>query len=188
MRLLGRQLIVSRRRPNHEAAQTAEKGFVPHARAASRRCAATPSTGSSHQAILAIMWNRARAALEEARALGVPTFNSSWFGGGTNASAAVLAPAQVAAIAPLVRVTAAYLFMYYAFCFFQSWSKLYLSASRRPSHPIRHRRDTPSTRLTSAIAQEADSAPERRRQEADAHAAEIRQLWFKQDADAAVVG
>ena len=38
---------------------------------------------------------------------------------------------------------------------------------------------TPSTRLTSAIAQEADSAPERRRQEADAHAAEIRQLWFK---------
>ena len=39
--------------------------------------------------------------------------------------------------------------------------------------------NTPSTRLTSAIAQEADSAPERRRQEADAHAAEIRQLWFK---------
>ena len=37
------------RRPNHEAARTAEKGFVPHARAASLRCAATPSTGSSHQ-------------------------------------------------------------------------------------------------------------------------------------------
>ena len=80
------------------------------------------------------MWNRARAALDEARALGVPTINTSaWFGGGTNASTAVLAPAQVAAIAPLVRVTAAYVVMYYAFCFFQSWSKLYLSASRRPS-------------------------------------------------------
>lgn len=111
--------------------------------------------------------------------MGVSTNYSAWFGGGTNASAAVLTPAQVALVAPLVRVTAAYIFMYYAFCFFQSWSKLYLSASRRPSHPIRHRRDTPSTRLTSAIAQEADSAPERRRQEADAHAAEIRQLWFK---------
>jgi len=80
------------------------------------------------------MWNRARAALEEARAMGVPTVNSSWFfGGGTNASTAVLTPAQVSAIAPLVRVTAAYVVMYYAFCFFQSWSKLYLSASRRPS-------------------------------------------------------
>ena len=77
------------------------------------------------------MWNRARAALE-ARALGVSTNYSAWFGSGT-ASTAVLAPAQVAAIAPLVRVTAAYVVMYYAFCFFQSWSKLYLSASRRPS-------------------------------------------------------
>ena len=44
---------------------------------------------------------------------------------------------------------------------------------------------TPSTRdaidATHAIdeTQAADSAPERRRQEADAHAAEIRQLWFK---------
>ena len=123
------------------------------------------------------MWNRARAALE-ARALGVSTNYSAWFGSGT-ASTAVLAPAQVAAIAPLVRVTAAYVVMYYAFCFFQSWSKLYLSASRRPCHPLRHRRDPPSTRLTSAIAQEADSAPERRRQEADAHAAEIRQLWLE---------
>ena len=65
--------------------------------------------------------------------MGVSTNYSAWFGGGTNASAAVLAPAQVAAIAPLVRVTAAYVVMYYAFCFFQSWSKLYLSASRRPS-------------------------------------------------------
>ena len=65
--------------------------------------------------------------------MGVPTINTStWFGAGT-ASAAVLTPAQVAAIAPLVRVTAAYVVMYYAFCFFQSWSKLYLSASRRPS-------------------------------------------------------
>ena len=109
--------------------------------------------------------------------MGVSTNYSAWFGGGTNASAAVLTPAQVALVAPLVRVTAAYVVMYYAFCFFQSWSKLYLSASRRPR--IRHRRDTPSTRLTSAIAQEADSAPERRRQEADAHAAEVRQLWFK---------
>ena len=45
--------------------------------------------------------------------------------------------------------------------------------------PIRHRRETPSTRLTSAIAQEADSPAERRRQETDAHAAEVRQLWFK---------
>ena len=78
------------------------------------------------------MWNRARAALDEARALGVSTNYSAWFGGGTNASAAVLAPAQIAAVAPLVRVTAAYVVMYYAFCFFQSWSKLYLSASRRP--------------------------------------------------------
>ena len=65
--------------------------------------------------------------------MGVSTNYSAWFGGATNASAAVLAPAQVAAIAPLVRVTAAYVVMYYAFCFFQSWSKLYLSASRRPS-------------------------------------------------------
>ena len=65
--------------------------------------------------------------------MGVSTNYSAWFGGGTNASAAVLTPAQVAAIAPLVRVTAAYVVMYYAFCFFQSWSKLYLSASRRPS-------------------------------------------------------
>jgi nucleotide-binding universal stress UspA family protein len=135
------------------------------------------------------MWNRARAALEEARAMGVSTNYSAWFGGATNASAAVLAPAQVAAIAPLVRVTAAYVVMYYAFCFFQSWSKLYLCASRRPKPTY-----TPSTRpaidATHAIdeTQAADSAPERRRQEADAHAAEIRQLWFKQDADAAVVG
>ena len=58
--------------------------------------------------------------------MGVSTNYSAWFGGGTNASTAVLAPAQVAAIAPLVRVTAAYVVMYYAFCFFQSWSKLYL--------------------------------------------------------------
>ena len=65
--------------------------------------------------------------------MGVPTINTStWFGSGT-ASTAVLTPAQVAAVAPLVRVTAAYIVMYYAFCFFQSWSKLYLSASRRPS-------------------------------------------------------
>ena len=103
--------------------------------------------------------------------MGVSTNYSAWFSG--TASTAVLTPQQVAAVAPLVRVTAAYVVMYYAFCFFQSWSKLYLSASRRPSHPIRHRRDTPSTRLTSAIAQEADSAPKRRRQEADAHAAQV---------------
>ena len=120
--------------------------------------------------------------------MGVSTNYSAWFGAGT-ASTAVLTPAQVAAVAPLVRVTAAYVVMYYAFCFFQSWSKLYLSASRRPSlffpyvdscscasstrgggvllplasaaamacrvrhreigsatPPIRHRRDTPSTR------------------------------------------
>jgi hypothetical protein len=58
--------------------------------------------------------------------MGVPAINTStWFGGGT-ASTAVLTPAQVAAVAPLVRVTAAYVVMYYAFCFFQSWSKLYL--------------------------------------------------------------
>ena len=70
--------------------------------------------------------------------MGVPTINAStWFGAGT-ASTAVLTPAQVAAVAPLVRVTAAYVVMYYAFCFFQSWSKLYLSASRRPSlFPVR---------------------------------------------------
>ena len=65
--------------------------------------------------------------------MGVPTINTStWFGSGT-ASTAVLTPAQVSAVAPLVRVTAAYVVMYYAFCFFQSWSKLYLSASRRPT-------------------------------------------------------
>ena len=64
--------------------------------------------------------------------MGVSTNYSAWFGAGT-ASTAVLTPAQVAAVAPLVRVTAAYVVMYYAFCFFQSWSKLYLSASRRPS-------------------------------------------------------
>ena len=78
------------------------------------------------------MWNRARAAIEEARAMGVSTNYSAWFSGGTT-STAVLTPAQVAAVAPLVRVTAAYIVMYYSFCFFQSWSKLYLSASRRPS-------------------------------------------------------
>ncbi len=154
--------------------------------------------------------------------MGVSTNYSAWFGGGTNASAAVLTPAQVAAVAPLVRVTAAYVVMYYAFCFFQSWSKLYLSASRRPSlflvrrlvllrlvdawwrrsPPFGERRGdgvpssasrdrdcyattssraphTPSTRLTSAIAQEADSPAERRRQETDAHAAEVRQLWVQ---------
>ena len=77
------------------------------------------------------MWNRARAALEEARAMGVSTNYSAWFSG--TASTAVLTPQQVAAVAPLVRVTAAYVVMYYAFCFFQSWSKLYLSAPRRPS-------------------------------------------------------
>ena len=73
--------------------------------------------------------------------MGVSTNYSAWFGGGTNASAAVLTPAQVSAVAPLVRVTAAYVVMYYAFCFFQSWSKLYLSASRRPRAP-----HTPPTR------------------------------------------
>ena len=60
--------------------------------------------------------------------MGVSTNYSAWFGAGT-ASTAVLAPAQIAAIAPLVRVTAAYVVMYYAFCFFQSWSKLYLCAA-----------------------------------------------------------
>ena len=90
------------------------------------------STHAARHRRKAIMWNRARAALEEARAMGVPTINTStWFGG--TASTAVLTPAQVAAVAPLVRVTAAYIVMYYSFCFFQSWSKLYLSASRRPS-------------------------------------------------------
>ena len=65
--------------------------------------------------------------------MGVPTINTStWFGSGT-ASTAVLTPAQVALVAPLVRVTAAYIFMYYAFCFFQSWSKLYLSVWRCPT-------------------------------------------------------
>ena len=57
--------------------------------------------------------------------MGVSTNYSAWFSGGT-ASTAVLTPAQVAAVAPLVRVTAAYIVMYYSFCFFQSWSKLYL--------------------------------------------------------------
>ena len=60
--------------------------------------------------------------------MGVSTNYSAWFGGGT-ASTAVLTPAQVSAVAPLVRVTAAYIVMYYAFCFFQSWSKLYLFAA-----------------------------------------------------------
>ena len=70
--------------------------------------------------------------------MGVPTINTStWFGAGT-ASAAVLTPAQVAAVAPLVRVTAAYIVMYYAFCFFQSWSKLYLcAAASYPFFPVR---------------------------------------------------
>ena len=78
--------------------------------------------------------------------MGVPTINTStWFGAGT-ASAAVLTPAQVAAVAPLVRVTAAYIVMYYSFCFFQSWSKLYLCAAASEAHlyaidAIRHRRD-----------------------------------------------
>ena len=72
--------------------------------------------------------------------MGVPTINTStWFGSGT-ASTAVLTPAQVAAVAPLVRVTAAYIVMYYAFCFFQSWSKLYLFAAASEAPPIRHRR------------------------------------------------
>ncbi len=62
-------------------------------------------------------------------------------------------------------------------CYATTEPRVGLTSLREP--PIRHRRDTPSPRLTSAIAQEADSAPERRRQEADAHAAEIRQLWFK---------
>ena len=91
--------------------------------------------------------------------MGVSTNYSAWFGSGTNASTAVLTPQQVAAVAPLVRVTAAYVVMYYAFCFFQSWSKLYLSASRRPSHPIRHRRDTPSTRLMSSTKRRRRTAP-----------------------------
>ena len=60
--------------------------------------------------------------------MGVSTNYSAWFGSGT-ASTAVLTPAQVALVAPLVRVTAAYVVMYYAFCFFQSWSKLYLFAA-----------------------------------------------------------
>ena len=189
--------------------------------------------------------------------MGVSTNYSAWFGAGT-ASTAVLTPAQVAAVAPLVRVTAAYVVMYYAFCFFQSWSKLYLSASRRPSlffpyvdscscasstrgggvllplasaaamacrvrhreigtaapphrlgrvgslcesppyaidasGPIRHRRDaTPPTRYAltrfTTATQAADAAPERRRQEADARAAEVRRLRVVQDKDAAVVG
>ena len=79
--------------------------------------------------------------------MGVPTINTStWFGSGT-ASTAVLTPAQVAAVAPLVRVTAAYIVMYYAFCFFQSWSKLYLFAAASEAHlyaiaATRHRRDS----------------------------------------------
>ena len=78
--------------------------------------------------------------------MGVSTNYSAWFGGGTNASTAVLAPAQVEAVAPLVRVTAAYVVMYYAFCFFQSWSKLYLCAAASEAHlyaidATRHRRD-----------------------------------------------
>ena len=74
--------------------------------------------------------------------MGVPTINTStWFGAGT-ASAAVLTPAQVAAVAPLVRVTAAYIVMYYSFCFFQSWPKLYLFAARVYAIvATRHRRD-----------------------------------------------
>ena len=78
--------------------------------------------------------------------MGVPTINTStWFGAGT-ASAAVLTPAQVAAVAPLVNVTAMYIVMYYSFCFFQSWSKLYLCAAASEAHlhaidAIRHRRD-----------------------------------------------
>ena len=64
--------------------------------------------------------------------MGVSTNYSAWFGSGT-ASTAVLTPAQVAAVAPLVRGTAAYVVMYYAFCFFQSWSKLYLSVWRCPT-------------------------------------------------------
>ena len=86
--------------------------------------------------------------------MGVSTNYSAWFGGGTN-SAAVLTPAQVAAVAPLVRVTAAYVVMYYAFCFFQSWSKLYLFASRRPTllfldvDGVRWPRVRPSLRLRS---------------------------------------
>jgi hypothetical protein len=87
--------------------------------------------------------------------MGVPTINTStWFGSGT-ASTAVLTPAQVSAVAPLVRVTAAYVVMYYAFCFFQSWSKLYLSASRRPTllflevDGVRCPRVRPSLRLRS---------------------------------------
>ena len=79
--------------------------------------------------------------------MGVSTNYSAWFGGGTNASAAVLTPQQVAAVAPLVRVTAAYVVMYYAFCFFQSWSKLYLFAAASEAHlyaidATRHRRDS----------------------------------------------
>ena len=79
--------------------------------------------------------------------MGVSTNYSAWFGGGTNASAAVLTPAQVLAVAPLVRVTAAYVVMYYAFCFFQSWSKLYLCAAASEAHlyaidATRHRRDS----------------------------------------------
>ena len=87
--------------------------------------------------------------------MGVPTINTStWFGAGT-ASAAVLTPAQVAAVAPLVRVTAAYIVMYYAFCFFQSWSKLYLSVLRCPTllfldvDGVRWPRVCPSLRLRS---------------------------------------
>ena len=130
--LLGRQLIVSSRagpitRLPKQLKKASFRTHALHRDAARRRHRRAVAIN------IAIMWNRARAALDEARALGVSTNYSAWFGGGTNASAAVLAPAQVAAIAPLVRVTAAYVVMYYAFCFFQSWSKLYLFASRRPS-------------------------------------------------------
>ena len=76
-----------------------------------------------------------RAALADAKAMGMPTLDLDWFSGeqtATPSSNAVLTPAQVAAVAPLVRVTAAYIVMYYAFCFFQSWSKLYLRRTLAP--------------------------------------------------------
>ena len=86
--------------------------------------------------------------------MGVSTNYSAWFGAGT-ASTAVLTPAQVAAVAPLVRVTAAYVVMYYAFCFFQSWSKLYLFASRRPSLFL----SVDSCSCASSLARLFDEAP-----------------------------
>ena len=52
--------------------------------------------------------------------MGVSTNYSAWFGGGTNASAAVLTPQQVAAVAPLVRVTPPRARASPPFCFFQS--------------------------------------------------------------------